>query len=119
MASEMVDPIDWSHPLPSWAIPPELLVHSIKGAVSVQPGIDLATSACEATTLPMRQFRVSYATATQGIMVEHRSCDAAGPGSCPQRGYETQLLLEKLPIVGISHRICSLCVQLSQVTVPD
>ena len=28
MASETVDPIDWSHPPPSWAAPPELLVHS-------------------------------------------------------------------------------------------
>ena len=24
MSSEMVDPIDWSHPPPSWAVPPEL-----------------------------------------------------------------------------------------------
>ena len=29
MASETVDPIHWSHPLPSWAVPPERLVHSI------------------------------------------------------------------------------------------
>ena len=29
MASETVDPIDWSHPPPSWAVPPERLVHSI------------------------------------------------------------------------------------------
>ena len=29
MASEMVKPIDWSHPPPSWAVPPEHLVHSI------------------------------------------------------------------------------------------
>ena len=28
MASETVDPIDWSHPPPSWAVPPESLVHS-------------------------------------------------------------------------------------------
>ena len=26
MASETVDPIDWSHPLPSWAVPPEFHV---------------------------------------------------------------------------------------------
>ena len=29
MASETVDPIDWSHSPPSWAAPPELHVHSI------------------------------------------------------------------------------------------
>ena len=29
MASETVDPIDWSQPTPSWAVPPERLVHSI------------------------------------------------------------------------------------------
>ena len=29
MASETVDPIDWSHPPPSWAVPPERHVHSI------------------------------------------------------------------------------------------
>ena len=28
-ASETIDPIDWSHPQPSWAVPTELLVHSI------------------------------------------------------------------------------------------
>ena len=26
MTSETVDPIDWSHPPPSWAVPPELLL---------------------------------------------------------------------------------------------
>ena len=29
MASETVDPIDWPHPPPSWAVPPKRLVHSI------------------------------------------------------------------------------------------
>ena len=29
MASETADPIDWSHPQPSWAVPSESLVHSI------------------------------------------------------------------------------------------
>ena len=28
MASKTVDPIDWSHPPPSWAVPPERHVHS-------------------------------------------------------------------------------------------
>ena len=29
MASVTVDPIDWSHPSPSWSVLPEFLVHSI------------------------------------------------------------------------------------------
>ena len=29
MASETVDPIDWSHPPPSWAVPPERHLNSI------------------------------------------------------------------------------------------
>ena len=29
MASETADPIEWSHPPPSWAVPPERHVHSI------------------------------------------------------------------------------------------
>ena len=35
MASETEDPIDWSHPPPSWAVPPERLVHSINHCTSV------------------------------------------------------------------------------------
>ena len=59
LASETVDPIDWSYQrkmvalLPSWAVSPKRLVHSInrcrfKWESTSQP------SACEATTLPMR-----------------------------------------------------------------
>ena len=33
MASETVDPINWSHPPPSWAVPPERLVHSINQCI--------------------------------------------------------------------------------------
>ena len=54
MASETVDPIDWSHPPPSWAVPPERLVHK---SVHLS-GIERATATCEATTLPMRPLRV-------------------------------------------------------------
>ena len=36
MASETVDPIDWSHPPPSWAVPPERLVHSINAYAATQ-----------------------------------------------------------------------------------
>ena len=57
MASETVDPIDWSHPPPSWAVPPERLVHSINQC-SLSEGTERATAACEATTLPMRPLRV-------------------------------------------------------------
>ena len=33
MASEMVDPIYWSHPPPSWAVPPELhVIHGLNAA---------------------------------------------------------------------------------------
>ena len=63
MASETVDPIDWSHPPPTWAVPPERLVHSINQCTSATAGIERATlqpSACEATTYP-------YA-ATQGTL---------------------------------------------------
>ena len=35
MASETVDPIDWLHPPPSWAVPPERLVHSNNDLVTV------------------------------------------------------------------------------------
>ena len=61
MASETVDPIDWSHPPPTWAVPPERLVHSINRCSSAAAGIERTTlqpSACEASTLPMRPLRV-------------------------------------------------------------
>ena len=67
MASETVDPIDWPHPPPTLAVPPERLVHSINRCSSVTAGIERATlqpSACEATTLPMRPLRV-YKSATR------------------------------------------------------
>ena len=35
-----------------------LILLSLIGAVSAQPGIDRATLACEATTFPMRPLRV-------------------------------------------------------------
>ena len=56
MASETVDPIDWLHPPPSWAVPPERDVQSINRASSA--GLERATAACEATTLPVRPLRV-------------------------------------------------------------
>ena len=54
MASETVDPINWSHPPPSWAVPPERLVHSINRCSSATAGIRSCNfSAFEATTLSM------------------------------------------------------------------
>ena len=57
MASDTVDPIDWSHPPPSWAVPLERLVHSINQC-NLSAGTERATAACEATTLPMWPLRV-------------------------------------------------------------
>ena len=39
MASETVDPIDWSHPPPSGAVPPECLVHSINQCTSAESNV--------------------------------------------------------------------------------
>ena len=62
MASETVDPIDWLHPPPSWAVPPELQVlHGVNAAdksqdLLQQPGLEHRSTgmpdqrtACEAT----------------------------------------------------------------------
>ena len=51
MASETVDPINWSHPSPSWAVPPER-------HLALRYKITLQHSACVVTTLPMRSLRV-------------------------------------------------------------
>ena len=39
MASEMVDPINWSHPPPSWVVPPEHLVHSINQCTQLDSNV--------------------------------------------------------------------------------
>ena len=50
MASETVDPIDWSHPAPSWAVPPELhKLHGVNEAYKSQdlvhqPGLEHAST---------------------------------------------------------------------------
>ena len=41
MASETVDPIDWSHPPPSWAVPPERLMHSINQCTQLDSNVQL------------------------------------------------------------------------------
>ena len=62
MASETVDPIDWSHPTPSWAVLPERLVHSIN-----QCRLS-GTRTCNRST---RGNHLAYA-ATQGINLHLR-----------------------------------------------
>ena len=57
MASETVDPIDWSHPHPHWQYPHERLVHSINEC-SLSMESTPQPSACEATTFPLRPLRV-------------------------------------------------------------
>ena len=57
MASETVHPIDWQLTPPSWAVLSELLVHSIN-LCNLCLELTLQPSAYEATTLPMRSFRV-------------------------------------------------------------
>ena len=61
MATETVDPIDWSHPPPAWAVPPERLVHSINRC---------KLSGNRTCNISMRGNHLAYA-ATQGIK---RSC---------------------------------------------
>ena len=60
MASETVDPIDWSHPPPSWVVLPELLVHSINQC-------NLSQSWDRSCNFSMRGNHLAYA-ATQGIL---------------------------------------------------
>ena len=57
MASETVDQIDWSHPPPSWAVPPERLVHSIN---------ECNISGTKTCNRSMQGNHLAYA-ATQGI----------------------------------------------------
>ena len=61
MASETVDPIDWSHPLPSWAVPPVLYLHCINQRILS------GTRTCNRS---MRGNHLAYA-ATQGISRFH------------------------------------------------
>ena len=57
IASEMVDSIDWSHPIPSWAVPTKRLVHSIN---------QCNLSGNRTCSRSMRGNHLAYA-ATQGI----------------------------------------------------
>ena len=62
LVSETVDPIDWSHPPPSWAVPPERLVHSINQCSTATAGI----RSCNIATFSMRGNHLSYAV-TRGM----------------------------------------------------
>ena len=69
-ASETVDPIDWSHPPPSWAVPPERLVQSIN---------QCNLSGNRTCNRSMRGNHLAYA-ATQGINFEKfTSTNLEGP----------------------------------------
>ena len=61
MALETVDPIDWSHSPPSWAVPPERLVHSIN---------QCNLSGNRTYNRSMRGKHLAYA-ATQGISLKY------------------------------------------------
>ena len=67
MASEAVDPINWSHPLPSWAVPPERLVHSIN---------QCNLSGNRTYNRRMRGNHLAYA-ATQGIRISYENNNQA------------------------------------------
>ena len=53
-----IHPINWSHPPPSWAVPPERLVHSINRCSSATAGI----RPCNLATFSMRGNHLTYAT---------------------------------------------------------
>ena len=62
MASEMLDPIDWSNPPPSWAVPIDRLVHSIN---------QCNLSGNWTCNRSMRGNHLAYA-ATQGIIISYQ-----------------------------------------------
>ena len=62
MASETVDPIDWSHPPPLWAVSPERLVHSKNRCSSATTWF----RSCNLETFSKRGNHLAYA-ATQGL----------------------------------------------------
>ena len=61
MASETVDPTDWSHSPPSWAVSLERIVHSINRCSSATAGI----RSCNLGTFSIQGNHLAYA-ATQG-----------------------------------------------------
>ena len=71
MASETIDPIDWSHPSPSCAVPPERLLHNLNRC-SLSRESTLQSSACDSTTLPVRPINVKVTYKIQAC--GHRPC---------------------------------------------
>ena len=65
MASEKVDSIDWSHPPPSWAVPPDRLVHSKNRCSSATAGI----RSCNLATFSMRGIHLAYETTQSGLSI--------------------------------------------------
>ena len=66
MASETVDPIGWSHPPPSWAVPPERHVHSINQCNLSMRGNHLAYAATQGISNGSLN-QIWFSVATQGI----------------------------------------------------
>ena len=64
MASETVDLIGWSHPQPSWAVPPEL--HVLHGVNAGYKSQDLQQPGLEHASMGMAGQLTAFA-ATQGI----------------------------------------------------
>ena len=72
MASETVDPIDWSHPPPSWPVPPEL--HVLHGVNATNKPEDLLHQPrLEHASTGMKGQRTACA-ATQGMNERERDC---------------------------------------------
>ena len=118
MASEAVDPIDWSHPHPHGQYPPERLVHSINW-------YSLSSTGNRPCNFSMRGNHLAYA-ATRGIrlvdsMINLRSIGRQHMFSYSlhfihQRIYNKQvprrhvhLSLDKIIIFGIYHVECRHC----------
>ena len=66
MASETVDPIDWSHLPPLWAVPSERLVHSINRCSSATAGIRSCN--LQHARQPPWPLRVCQYPVTQGLL---------------------------------------------------
>ena len=83
MASETVEPIDWSHPPSSWAVPPELhVLHCVNAAdksqdLLHQPGLER-----EVTGMPDQH--TTYCAATQGTKLYSDHNYSNTVKTCPQ-----------------------------------
>ena len=65
MAPETVDPIDWSHHPPSWAVPPELhILHRVNAAYKLQDLLHQLGLEHASTAIP---DQCTTCAATQGM----------------------------------------------------